>query len=74
VGEIIMANKHENIFLTGSYSTLSFTSKRPGGGSFDLPSRNRTTHGERIKRKLESVWEKIDEKNEEKNNALFLSG
>ncbi|MEC1178634.1 S8 family peptidase [Metasolibacillus meyeri] len=68
-----MVQTHDNLFLFNTQSNLNFTSKSSGGKKPNLPARNRTTHGQYIKNKLNEIWKVVESSRESKRTAASLS-
>lgn len=67
-----MANVHDNLFLNNTHNNLRYTSKVSGGSSSTLPSRDRNTHAQNIKNKLDSIWQVV-EQTRQTNRAASLA-
>ncbi|WP_291571453.1 S8 family peptidase [Clostridium sp. UBA4548] len=66
---------YNNIFLDKTGEAHKYKSKNQGGRGNTLPPRNRIEHGERIQRKLQGIWERIErESNDTTAVALNTRG
>ncbi len=61
-----------HIFISRPTETPNYTSPRGGGGSTNIPKRNRHQHGRFLKRKFKTLW-KESKKENEKLKAVGLS-
>lgn len=66
-----MAIKHySNIFLNKTAEAHNYKSKSQGGRGNSLPPRNRIEHGQMIQKKLQDIWERVED---QKNDTTAVS-
>lgn len=64
--------KYPLIFLTDKGQTIDFMSPKSGRDRAKIPLRDRIVHAQKLKRKLDKVWE-VFEKKKEQRKAIFIA-
>ena len=64
--------KYPLIFLTDKGQTIDFMSPKSGRDRAKIPLRDRTVHAQKLKRKLDKVWEVFEKKKNREKQYLYL--
>ncbi len=61
-----MPNQYKHIFLSGNVKKEKYKTAETGGGSANIPQRNRATHSENLLRQFQSIWAERQQLNQQR--------